>query len=346
MSSLQIGLAILGVLVLAAMALQALWVTRRQATRQGSDLPAPVPPDEVQSPILDSAADGSNRVGSAAVAPKPETHSTLDALIDVIAPIVVDGPLVGDTLLALLPPTRRVGSKPFSIEGFNLERQCWEPPVAGQRYQHLQAGLQLANRLGALDELEYSEFVVKTQAFCEAINASADFEEMLDVVARARELDRFASEHDAQLVFRVSASHAAWSPSYVEQHALRLGFAATGMPGRMSLPASAAGLPAVLTLNFDPQAACAPDSAQASVRQLVLSLDVPQVARTEVPFKRLRELALALAERMEGRVTDDQDLTLQAPALDRIAVELEGLYDRLEQRDLAAGSALARRLFS
>lgn len=335
MSSLQIGLVILGVLVLAVAALELVWINRRQATRQTLEQVDPVPPVAgVAAATTDIAP------------PTPEARCALDALIDVIAPIVVDAPLAGETLLALLPPTRRVGSKPFSIEGFNLERQCWEPPVAGQCYQCLQAGVQLANRLGALDDLEYSEFVVKTQEFCEAINASADFEEMPDVVARARELDRFASDHDAQLVFRVSACQAAWSPTYVQQQALRLGFVATGMPGRMSLPASAVGLPAMLTLNFDSQAAAAPDSAQASVRQLVLSLDVPQVIRAEEPFRHLRETALVLAERMEGRVTDDQDLTLQAPALDLIAIELEGLYDRLEQRDLTAGSALARRLFS
>jgi hypothetical protein len=32
--------------------------------------------------------------------------------------------------------------------------------------------------------------------------------------------------------------------------------------------------------------------------------------------------------------------------MDLIGSELEGLYNTLEQRDLAAGSALARRLFS
>ena len=49
---------------------------------------------------------------------------------------------------------------------------------------------------------------------------------------------------------------------------------------------------------------------------------------------------------MDGVVTDDNDQALPYQALDTISQELQRLYDRLEQRDFAAGSALARRLFS
>lgn len=59
--------------------------------------------------------------------------------------------------------------------------------------------MQLANRSGPLNEIEYSEYVVKTQAFADAVNATPEFPEMLEEVARARELDQFASVHDAQL---------------------------------------------------------------------------------------------------------------------------------------------------
>src|SRR3989344_4253240 len=81
----------------------------------------------------------------------------------------------GDAALAALPPTRRAGSKPFAIEGLNEANQQWETPAPGQRYQSFQAGVQLANRMGALNEIEFSEFVVKAQAFADAINAAPDF---------------------------------------------------------------------------------------------------------------------------------------------------------------------------
>jgi FtsZ-interacting cell division protein ZipA len=60
----------------------------------------------------------------------------------------------------------------------------------------------------------------------------------------------------------------------------------------------------------------------------------------------MREAAVALAEAMDGVVTDDAGQALTADALDRIGADLEGLYDALDSRDLSAGSAQARRLFS
>ena len=49
---------------------------------------------------------------------------------------------------------------------------------------------------------------------------------------------------------------------------------------------------------------------------------------------------------MDGVVTDDNGVALPPDAMDVIAAELERLYDTLDQRELSAGSALARRLFS
>lgn len=344
MSNLQISLAVAGALVLAVMVAHGAWTARKNRPRQASPV---TPGNKTQvgagiEPELDAAAFDVANFPLTVLEKKP----SMDALIDVIAPIALDGPVSGDAALAALPTTRRAGSKPFAIEGFNEASQRWEIPLAGQRYPSFQAGVQLANRAGALNEIEYSEFVMKTQAFCDAVNGTPDFPEMLEEVARARELDQFASHHDAQLSFVLRARHAAWSPGYVQQNASRLGFVAGAIPGRMVIPASVPGMPAVLSLNFDTQAALAEDPAQSAIRELVISLDVPQVARSEGAFSHMREAARTLAESMEGVVTDDNGLPLPAQAMDVIEAELEHLYDTLDQRDLSAGSALARRLFS
>ena len=164
---------------------------------------------------------------------------------------------------------------------------------------------------------------------------------MQDEVARARELDQFASAHDAQLGFTLCANRTAWSPGYVQQSASSLGFVTGAIPGRMVLPASQPGHAPILGLSFDTQAAMADDPEQTALRELTLSLDVPQVLRSEQPFARMCELAIALAGSMDGVITDDNGQILPKDAMDAIGGELEGLYDTLEQRDLAAGSALA-----
>ena len=278
--------------------------------------------------------------------PTLEKPPVLDALIDVMAPIELESPVSGDAALAVAPTTARVGSKFFAIEGLNMQSGEWMPLRLGQRYSAFQAGMQLANRTGALNEIEYSEFVMKAQTFADALNAQVEFADMLEVVARARELDQFASSHDAQLSFTLRATRAAWSPGYVQQNASRLGFVPGVIPGRMVLPAPVIGQAPIVVLSFDPQAAMAEDPAQSAVREINLSLDVPHVSRTEEPFARLCHAARELAKAMDGTITDDNGLPLADAALRAIDTDLRTLYNTLDARDLSAGSPQARRLFS
>ena len=342
MSNLQIGLALGGLVLVVLIALQGAWTSRKNLPRQATRSDHQAPPLGDTDPELDAAA------FDVAHFPVPliDKKSSLDALIDSMATITPEGEVSGDAALAAMPASRRVGSKPLSIEGYNQSLQRWEKPVAGQRYLDFQAGVQLANRSGGLNEIEYSEFVMKIQAFCDSINAMPEFPEMSNEVARARELDQFAAEHDAQLGFVLRSVNVAWSPGYVQQNAARLGFVAGAIPGRMVIPSHAPGLPAVLSLSFDAQAALAEDLDLSAIREVLISFDVPQVDRTEQAFARMRDAMQALAEQMDGEVTDDNGVKLTTQAMDSIARELELLYDTLDQRDLSAGSPLARRLFS
>ncbi|HMN22047.1 MAG TPA: cell division protein ZipA C-terminal FtsZ-binding domain-containing protein [Ottowia sp.] len=360
MSTLQVGLAVAGGLILGGVVAYNTWNSRRHAPRQAEPAPgeaaggAPAPESWIEPGLAPAPGDAAEPgriepVLDADLEPPapPERRPALDALIDVITPIALDGRVVsGEALLAALPSTRRVGSKPFAVEAQAEGSSDWEPPRAGRRYTAVQAGVQLANRTGALNEIEFSEFVVKAQRYADAVGGAPEFPDMLHEVARARELDQFASQHDAQLGFTLRARGAAWSPGFIAQQAARLGFVPGVVPGRMVLPAAEAGLPPLLGLAFDAQAALSEQGEHASVREFTLQLDVPQVARQEQAFERLREAAFALAEAMGGVITDDAGQPLQAAMIDSIGRDLERLYDTLEQHDLAAGSPQARRLFS
>lgn len=373
MSNFQLGLIIAGGVVLAVVIAYNAWTAHRNAPRRASppeageggadnlvrqepgfDLPPGAVGGQAEGMPMPPAGTDAHHGGHAVdwqdslqmPLPPAERRGGLDPLIDAIAPIGSDHVVSGDAALAALPPTRRAGSKPFAIEGFNEASQQWEMPVAGQRYTQFQAGVQLANRVGALNEIEFSEFVLKAQGFADAINATPDFPDMLHEVGRARELDQFASDHDAQLAFCLRARHAAWSPGYLQQNATRLGFTAGAMPGRLVLPASGQGLPPVLTLSYDTQAALSDDHEQSAIRELTLSLDVAQVHRSEQPFARLREIAASLGQAMDGVLCDQNGTPLPAMTMDPIAADLELLYDKLDSRELSAGSVLARRLFS
>jgi hypothetical protein len=249
-------------------------------------------------------------------------------------------------VLAHLPSKRHVGSKLVLVEGLDVESGQWHAPVAGERYSELQAGVQLASRTGALNEIEYSEFVQRMQAFAEAVGGSIDPPDMLDVMARARELDAFASQHDAQLAVHLHARGAAWSVGYIQQHARRHGFVPGVVPGRLVYPAAEEGAPPVLTLTFDSQAALADEPDRAAVRDVTLAFDVPQTDPAAEPFSAWQAAAQALAVGMDAAIVDDNGAPLSEPGFASIGGELAALYDALAARDLAAGSISARRLFS
>jgi len=340
--SLTVALSILGALLLVALLAHGWWSARRASPRQAD---APQAAQQRVEPAL----------GEAVVAPPaPEDRRTpaarrqarLDALVDAIVPLSLEAPISGEMILSHWPATRRAGTKPFYIEGLNTDSGDWEQPAAGQRYGELQAGVQLANRSGALNEIEYSEFVHKLQAFAEGVGALPDFPDMLDVVARARELDGFAGPLDAQLTVRLVARSVAWSVGYIQQCAGRQGLVPGAVPGRLVLPSADEGAPPVLVLEFDAQAALADDPQAAALREVILSLDVPQTPSAMEPFPTWHKVAHALAEDMDADLLDDAGRPITLHAFDAIGRDLAQLYAALDSHDLAAGSPAARRLFA
>ncbi len=363
MNNLTVALAALGGVVLIALVAHGAW----QARRAGPKRPAqtvPIEPKleprlEPQEPALEAAPSSSEEgalvdATDASAAPgailehRAPRRSTarLDALIDAIAVLTIESPISAESVLPHLPPTRRAGSKPFFIEGLDAETGEWESPQAGRRYGEFQAGVQLANRTGPLNEIEYSEFVQKVQGFAEAIGAMVDLPDMLDAVARARELDTFAVDHDAQLAVHLRARGTAWSVGYIQQHASRQGFVAGVVPGRLVMPAGEEGAPPVLTLTFDSQAAFEDDPNKAAVRDVTLNFDVPQTDARSDPFAAWQASAQALSQAMDADIVDDLGRAFGPEGFTAIADELTKLYARLAERDLAAGSAAARRLFA
>jgi hypothetical protein len=159
--SLAVSLGLVGLAVLVGLALHGWWTVRRARPRLpdfvGSEdrvEPAWTPSQPPQPPALaDEPSLEPARI------PVVRRAHRLDALIDAIVPMFLDEPVSGELALAHLPHSRRAGSKPMMIEGLNVQTQEWEHPVTGQMYREFQAGVQLAHRGGALNEIEYSEFV-------------------------------------------------------------------------------------------------------------------------------------------------------------------------------------------
>lgn len=344
MTPLQIGLTAGGIVVLVAVVGFNSWKERRAAPRRATAGPAEAAPFDpaAAEPRIEPMLGAADAIDPGTAIP---ARPALDPLIDTVVPLVFErSPMPAEVLLGALPPTWRVGSKAFFVEARTLAG-TWEFPRAGASYDAVQAGVQLAGRTGALNEIEFSEFVVKVERIADALGASAEFPEMAHEIARARELDQFAGEHDARLGFAVRSRGNPWSVGLVLQQAEKLGFVPVATPGRMVLPADDGKRP-FLELQMDTREAMSERFAEAPLDQVNLGFDVPLIAREERPLERLGQLTWALAEALKGAVTDEAGRFLHADALAAIGTDLERLYATLEQHGLPAGSPQAQRLFS
>jgi len=228
------------------------------------------------------------------------------------------------------------------VEGQHVVTGLWEVLRSDQRYRQFRVGVQLANRAGAIKAGEFSEFIAKAQAFASAMNATPKLPDTVDELDRARVLDQFASERDVLVVVVLRARHTPWTADEVREQARKWGFEPIRMQGRMLLPGrtgSLQGMPPMLTLDYEAQQ-------QSALNQVSLSLDVALVRREEQAFARMCEVARDFCEEMDAVICDETGEALLDATLELIATRLEHLYEELDSNGLAAGSTLARRLFS
>ncbi|MCY0855456.1 cell division protein ZipA C-terminal FtsZ-binding domain-containing protein [Cupriavidus sp. D39] len=276
------------------------------------------------------------------------TPAVIDPLIDCIVPLHLERKSSGDRILPLTGRLRRAGTKQVHIEGLRSEANAWEPVTAGHQYEDLQVAVQLANRGGALNALEFSEFVNAVEALAEALDASAELPDMTETVANGRELDAFAASCDVQLGVNVISDGAPWSAAYVQTVATQDGLVLSRDGTRFTrYQANAEGVQrALFTLQFGDTNFLRDDLTAKAGRQITLLLDVPSAAQATKPFKTVCEYGYSLAQRMGAQLVDDNMRPLSESSFVAIFGQLQTLYDKLEARGMPAGSPVTLRLFS
>jgi hypothetical protein len=311
-------------------------------------------PNAMREPVAGDAAPGAASSGPAngpvePIMPAATTISAappaiVDRRIDCIVPIRLAASVAGDKVLPLAQRLRRAGSKPVHIEGKPEGGGAWELLQNGVRYEELRAAAQLANRNGPLNELEFSEFVSGVQQFADALDGAPEFPDMMETVSMARELDGFAAQCDAQLSINVLSDGAPWSANYVQAVASQDGLLLS-RDGTRFVKLDAKQSP-VFMLQFGDTNFLRDDLTYKGGQMITLVLDVPVADEDILPFRLMCDYAKSLAERIGGRVVDDQRRPLPEAALLSIEKQLMTLYAKLEQAGIPAGSPATRRLFS
>jgi len=308
--------------------------------------PASAPAPATPAPASSYRAGGSSAAQDAVAASLPGTRPGMpaaelaeclvDPLIDCMIPLSIETPVRGDRILPALQKLRRVGNKPIHYIGFAVSGE-WEPIVHGGVYTKLQAGVQMATRTTALNELEYSELVTRLRAVADEIGAEAEVPDMIEVMSEARTLHRFVAGHDAQLGINLAANGAPWAMSTLIGALENAGFDVRP-DGRFAMPDGDKGVLFTLSTNVTLGAD--------TTSRLTLLLDVPCVSPARDGFGKMVDCARSLTQRLDATVVDDGDQPLMDQALDEIKSQVVEFYQEMDASDIPAGSTRALRLFS
>jgi FtsZ-interacting cell division protein ZipA len=268
--------------------------------------------------------------------PAQLAENLVDPLIDCLIPLNSEGPLVGSKILPALLKLRRVGNKPVHFVGLAVNGD-WEPVVHGGVYTKLQAGVQLATRTTALNELEYSEMVTRLRAVSDEIGAEPEVPDMIEVMSEAKNLHRFVAGHDAQLGVNLASKGAPWAMATLIGALENQGFDVRP-DGRFAMPDGEGGVLFTLSTNVTLGAD--------TTSRLTLLLDVPCVAPSRDGFGKMVECAKSLEQRLDAAMVDDFDQPLLDQTLNEIDGQVREFYQEMEAADIPAGSTRALRLFS
>ncbi len=297
--------------------------------------PVPAAPGYAAAPSATAAAAAALPGAMPDLAPAELAESLVDPLIDCLIPLNFEGAVRGDKILPSLHKLRRVGNKPIHYIGFAVSGD-WAPIVHGGVYTKLQAGVQMATRTTALNEIEYSELVSRLRAVADEIGAEPEVPDMIEVMSEARTLHRFVSGHDAQLGVNLASNGAAWPITTLIGALEKQGFDVRP-DGRFAMPDGEGGVLFTLSTNVTLGAD--------STSRLTLLLDVPCVAPARDGFGAMVKAARELVMRLDATIVDDFEQPLSDEALDEIKGQVAEFYQEMDAADIPAGSTRALRLF-
>ncbi|WP_034297460.1 cell division protein ZipA C-terminal FtsZ-binding domain-containing protein [Herbaspirillum sp. RV1423] len=270
------------------------------------------------------------------VAAAPQRELPVDELIDCIIPIALELSVRGEKLLPGVQNLRHVGNKTVHFIGRTTDGE-WEPIGHGSAYNALLAGVQLANRNNALNELEYSELIVRLREFTDSISAEPEIPDMIDVMKTAQALHQFIMDHDVQLGVNVRSNGAPWNVSTLLAALTRQGFDRR-TDGHLVMQDGEGEVLFSMSTNVTGGAE--------TTDRLTLLLDVPRVGPARDGYGAMISCARSLAMRLGGTVVDDSDQLLSDAALSDIAEQVGAFYSAMESAEIPAGSKRAMRLFS
>jgi len=344
MSELQIGLIALGILVVVLVLLFNWWQDRRaRKSIQDTfgDQADALIPDAIKerrepgmSPILTDAMSTEADLQHDA----EEADDATEAVIDVSFP----EPITGSELSGHLQSIRFAGQKPirlFAETDGGFHHASLRPDLA---YQSVQVAVLLANRSGALTRSEWEEALSRARILADRFDGNVETPDADATLKRAAEVDALCASMDVHVGLTLVSNSRRWSSSDILSAAREAGFSAM-QHGSLPWLDQNGVLRFSLTRTDGASMAAV---GEASIHQLTLLLDVPKSLPAPDGFNTMAKVARVLAARLDATVVDDSGKVLMDGAEQGVDRQLQGVYGRLDEAGLAAGSNRALRVFS
>jgi hypothetical protein len=281
----------------------------------------------------ESSPIGVNKLSAVSALPPA---GVLDPVIDCMITACPERPVSGDHLIVLAQRYRHAGAKPVVFEGLLQGTEHWTRPRPGDVYDQVRLGVLLANRSGALNAIEFSDFMQIMEKVSDELGFSAattePYPDMQETLAAAQALDQICARVDVQMGLNVVINDPNLNLAALQALLENEGF----MPrpdGKFAWLDQAGRMLFVVSVNV-------------AAPQFAFLLDLPRVPSDSQPYSRMTEKAKLLAAKTNGVVVDDNQRPLSEQGLQSIAQQLDVLYDEMVQAEIPAGSALAIRVFS
>lgn len=347
MSELQIALVAIGCAVIVLLLGFNWWQDRRARQRMQATMPVvdkdPLFDDSADLPLTREpvwSADSPDHVTASMASPEQETElQEPDPAIEVVIEVVFQAPISGQDLAEIIQPIRSAGRKPVRVFALDTQGHLVRRLHPDMAYASLQVAVLLANRGGALNDIEWSQIWNRLQAVAEQLEATIDGPEQQDVLTAALKLDSSCAALDTQvgLTLRLNSNRAV---SDVLSAAKAMGFFV--FDGRLGWRGDH-GMTCFTLSRADTESF---DAGMASVDNLTLLLDVPRTPADPRAFGRMVEVGLELARRLGAELVDDTGREVQAGTEASIDEQLQVLFKQLEAAGLPAGSPRALRVFA
>src|SRR5690606_20148938 len=199
MSDLQIGLISLGIVLILVVVCFNWWQDRRVRQRMQEHFP-----EAEQDPLMGVSPAGVRREPAFGALPHAsdalgDDPAEVDPATEAVIDIAFAHPAAGSDLQEAVQAVHKVGGKPVRVfaESESGGHHAWLRDT--DSYVSLQLTVLLANRSGALTDIEWSSLWTIAQHLDESVVGSVEGPEQDSVLDRARQLDALCAGLDAQV---------------------------------------------------------------------------------------------------------------------------------------------------